>query len=67
MSADKIERYGKLRFAAVDMGAISGKTFDDVFESNRDFVDFTLKSMSHGCGIFKFWIEYIKAKKSQHA
>jgi hypothetical protein len=67
MSADKVERYGKLRFAAVDMGAISGKTFDEVFESNKDFVDFTVKSMSHGCGVFKFWIEYIKLKKSQHA
>jgi hypothetical protein len=63
----KVERYGKLRFAAVDMGAISGKTFDEVFESNKEFVDFTVKSMSHGCGIFKFWIEYIKLKKSQHA
>ena len=63
----KVERYGKLRFAAVDMGAISGKTFDEVFESNKEFVDFTVKSMSHGCGIFKFWNDYIKAKKSQHA
>ena len=63
----KVERYGKLRFAAVDMGALSGKTFDEVFESNKEFVDFTVKSMSHGCGIFKFWIEYIKLKKSQHA
>ena len=63
----KVERYGKLRFAAVDMGAISGKTFDEVFESNKEFVDFTVKSMSHGCGIFKFWVEYIKLKKSQHA
>ena len=63
----KVERYGKLKFAAVDMGVISGKTFDEVFESNKEFVDFTVKSMSQGCGIFKYWIEYIKLKKSRHA
>ena len=67
MSADKIKRYGKLKFAAVDMGAISGKTFDEVFETNKEFVDFTVECMSHGCGIFKYWIEYIKDRKSKHA
>ena len=67
MSADKIERYGKLKFAAVDMGKISGKTFNDVFENNKEFVDFTVNNMSKGTGIFKFWIEYIKLKKISHA
>ena len=67
MSVEKIERYGKLRFAAVDMGQISGKTFDEVFEKNKDFVEFTLNNMSEGTGIFKFWIIYINLKKSQHA
>ena len=67
MRAKKIERYGKLRFAAVNMGAISGKTFDEVFRTNKDFVDFTVESMSCGTGIFKFWLEYIKLKKSRHA
>ena len=67
MSADKIERYGKLKFAAVSMGKISGKTFNEVFETNKEFVDFTVNNMSQGTGIFKFWIEYIKLKKSKHA
>ena len=67
MSAEKIKRLGKLKFAAVNMGAISGKTFDQVFEQNKEFVDFTVQSMSHGCGIFKFWIDYIKERKSKHA
>lgn len=67
MSADKIERYGKLKFAAVNMGDISGKTFNEVFESNKEFVDFTVNNMSLGTGIFKFWIDFIKAKKISHA
>ena len=67
MSADKIERYGKLKFAAVNMGAISGLTFNEVFENNKEFVNFTVNNMSNGTGIFKFWIEYIKLKKTQHA
>lgn len=67
MSAEKIERYGKLRFAAVDMGKISGRTFEQVFEKNKEFVEFTQNNMSNGTGIFKFWIEYIKLKKTQHA
>ena len=67
MGADKIERYGKLRFAAVNMGAISGQTFEQVFEKNKEFVEFTRNNMSEGTGIFKFWIEYINLKKTQHA
>ena len=67
MSADKIERYGKLKFAAVNMGKISGLTFNEVFENNKEFVNFTVNNMSKGTGIFKFWIEYIKLKKTQHA
>ena len=67
MSADKIERYGKLKFAAVNMGKISGLTFNEVFQNNKEFVNFTVNNMSKGTGIFKFWIEYIKLKKIQHA
>ena len=67
MSSEKVIRYGKLRFAKIDMGAVSGKTFDEVFENNKEFVHFTVNSMSCGTGIFKFWIEYIKLKKSKHA
>ena len=67
MSAEKLERYGKLRFAALDMGALSGKTFQEVFSTNKDFVEFTKNNMSNGTGIFKFWTEYIKLKKSEHA
>ena len=67
MSADKIERYGKLKFAAVNMGKISGLTFNEVFKNNKEFVNFTVNNMSKGTGIFKFWIEYIKLKKIQHA
>ena len=66
MSAEKIQ-YGQLRFAALDMGALSGKTFEEVFETNQDFVEFSLNNMSKGTGIFKFWLEYIKVKQSQHA
>ena len=67
MTKEKLERFGKLRFAAVNMGQISGKTFTEVFEKNKEFVEFTRNNMSEGTGIFKFWIEYIKLKKSEHA
>ena len=67
MSAEKIERYGKLRFAALNMGALNGKTFNEVFETNKDFVKFTVNNMSEGKGIFKFWIDYVNLKKSKHA
>ena len=67
MSTGKIERYGKLRFAALDMGCLSGKSFEEVFRTNDEFVEFTLNNMSKGTGIFKFWLEYINLKKSQHA
>ena len=67
MSAEKLERYGKLRFAALDMGQLSGKTFEEVFSTNKNFVEFTLNNMSQGTGIFKFWLEYINLKKSKHA
>ena len=56
MSAEKIQRYGKMRFAALDMGALSGKTFKEVFKTNKPFVEFTLNNMSKGTGIFKFWL-----------
>ena len=67
MSANKIERYGKLKFAPINMGVISGRTFNEVFENNKEFVNFTVNNMSKGSGIFKFWIQYIKLKNIQHA
>ena len=67
MSSDKIERYGKLKFASLNMGIISGKTFNEVFENNKEFVTFTVNNMSEGTGIFKFWIDFIKLKKISHA
>ena len=66
MSSDKLA-YGQLRFAKQNMGAVSGKTFDEVFATNKEFVDFTVHNMSQGTGIFKFWIAFVKAKQSQHA
>ena len=67
MSAEKLQRYGKLRFAALNMGALNGKTFNEGFETNKDFVKCTVNNMSEGKGIFKFWIDFIKLKKSKHA
>ena len=64
---DGEKRYAKFRFAELNMGAISGKTFEEVFETNKEFVEFTINNMSEGTGIFKFWIRYVKLKKSKHA
>ena len=50
------------------MGNLSGRTFEEVFTENQEFVDFTVKSMSQGKGIFKYWIKYVALKnKEKHA
>ena len=62
MTSDKIQKYSKLKFAE-KMGAVSGQTFEQVFRTNQEFVEFTTKSMSNGTGIFNFWQEYVKLLK----
>ena len=58
---DRVEELSKLRFVK-KMGAVSDKSFKEVYNSNQPFVDFTRESMSQGKGIFKFWIEYVKLR-----
>ena len=67
MTSETIQRYGKLKFASFGMGAVSGKTFQEVFEKNKEFVEFTVNNMTHGTGIFKFWIAFVKEQRSKHA
>ena len=56
-----VERLEKLTFAE-KMGDLSNLTFKQVFENNKPFVEFSLKNMSEGTGIFKYWLEYVKLK-----
>ena len=46
------------------MGDLSNKTFKEVFTSNKEFVEFTVKSMREGKGIFQQWIRYVKIKQN---
>ena len=60
---DRISQLEGLKFVK-KMGALSEKSFQEVFESNQDFVDFTQASMTQGKGIFQFWLEYVKLRTS---
>ena len=63
----RIEQLEQLQFVD-QMGALSKKSFKQVYDTNQDFVDFTRVSMSQGNGIFKFWVEYVKLRsKAKHA
>ena len=65
--AERITQLEQLMFVK-QMGALSEKTFKEVFNTNQDFVDFTLTSMSQGKGIFVFWLEYVQLRsKPSHA
>ena len=62
------ERLNKLAaqvFASEDMGDLSGKTFEQVYRDNKQFLNFSLEKMSSGTGIFKLWIEFIKLKQNE--
>ena len=62
MDEHRIEELSKLKFVQ-KMGALSDRTFQQVYETNQEFVDFTRESMSQGKGIFKLWIEYCKLRQ----
>ena len=65
--AERITQLEQLKFVK-QMGALSEKTFKEVYASNAEFVDFTIGSMTQGKGIFKFWLEYVKLRsKPNHA
>ena len=67
MESERVQQLAQLKFVD-NMGALSNKTFEEVFKSNKDFVEFTKTSMSCGEGIFKFWMEFVKEKsRPQHA
>jgi hypothetical protein len=47
-----------------NMGDLSNKTFKEIFTDNKPFVEFTVKSMREGKGIFQQWIRYVKIKQN---
>ena len=64
---DRISQLEQLKFLK-QMGALSEKTFKEVYDTNQDFVDFSRTSMSQGKGIFAFWLEYVQLRsKPSHA
>jgi uncharacterized protein YifE (UPF0438 family) len=42
-----------------EMGDLSEKTFLEVYDTNKEFVEFSQKNMSNGTGIFKYWLKYV--------
>ena len=52
------KKYEDLKFKS-EMGDLSDKSFLEVYDSNKDFVDFSKKSMRSGTGIFKYWLKYV--------
>ena len=52
------KKYENLTFKR-EMGDLSGKSFIEVYDTNKAFVEFSKKSMSKGTGIFKYWLKYV--------
>ena len=58
---DEISRLQQLKFVK-DMGKLSLLSFQDVYDNNDEFVQFTRESMSVGKGIFEQWMRYVKLR-----
>ncbi len=41
---------------------LGGMTFQHVYKTNKEFVDFTLTNMGSATGIFKVWKKYVLKK-----
>ena len=46
-----------------NMGFLSNKMFDDVFENYPEYVEFSRKHILRPTGTFKLWLEYLNLKK----
>ena len=67
MDEHRVEELSKIMFVK-QMGVLSERTFQQVYEENPEFVDFTRESMSQGKGVFKLWMIYCKLRsKPDHA
>jgi hypothetical protein len=45
---------------------LGGTTFEHVFTTNKEFVDFTITNMGSATGIFKVWKNYVIQKVNNH-
>ena len=45
------------------MGFLSNKTFEYIYENNKDYVEFSRKHISKPTGTFKLWIKFLNTKK----
>ena len=46
-----------------NMGFLSNKTFEEVFATNKEYVEFCRKHISKPTGTFKLWMEFLNTKK----
>ena len=44
---------------------IGGRTFEQVFKSHKEFVDFTLTEMEQPTKLFKRWQDFCKRKMNE--
>lgn len=63
--AERLNILSAKKFSSIDMGDLSGKTFDEVYQDNPVFTKFSLEKMTSGTGIFKYWLEFIKLKGNE--
>ena len=46
-----------------NMGFLSNKTFDYIYENNKSYVEFSRKHITKATGTFKLWMEFLNNKK----
>ena len=45
------------------MGFLSNKTFEEVYASNKPYVEFSRKHITKATGTFKRWMDFLADKK----
>ena len=45
-----------------DFGELASLTFEEAFESKKEFVDFTLNEMQNPSGLWKHWHDFCTRK-----
>ena len=46
-----------------NMGFLSNKTFEQIYNTNPEYVRFSRKHITNPTGTFKLWMEYLDNKK----
>ena len=46
-----------------NMGFLSNKSFEEIYNTNPEYVEFCRKHISKPTGTFKLWMEFLNKKK----